>query len=331
MTTAEDVKGRVAQRAQGDAPSTEVAPTDPPKGPNTIGELIQVMRGELARALPKHMDADRMARVALTALRKTPALSGCSKESFAGALLTAASLGLEPDINGECYLVPYGRECTFIIGYRGFAKLFWQNPLAKHLDCQAVHANDEFDYAYGLEPYLRHKPAHGHRGEIIYYYAVASLSTGGQSFVVLTPEQVKSLRGGKVGPKGNIADPMAWMERKTALRQVIKLLPMSASLVQALEADEQDGSRLYSQALQQAQIETAPQREIEGQVEQQPEGPVHTGTGEIVGPEPGDASFEQAKAAAAGEPAQDELGGADPEGDTAWPEPAAIPSGDQQA
>jgi recombination protein RecT len=190
------------------------------------------------RALPKHMDADRLARLALTVVRQSDieahkarkpenSLARCTPESFAGALLTAAALGLEPGVNQEAYLVPYKGECTLIVGYQGFAKLFWQHPLAKHLDAHAVHAKDDFDYAYGLAQYLRHKPAKGERGKITHYYAVAELSTGASAFVVLTADEVKKLRGGKVGPSGNIPDPMHWMERKTALRQLVKLLPKS--------------------------------------------------------------------------------------------------------
>jgi recombination protein RecT len=210
----------------------------------TIGSMIQQLRPEIGRALPRGMDADRMARLALTVLRQTPKLAECEPASFAGALLTAAALGLEPGVNGEAYLVPYKRECQLIIGYQGYAKLFWQNPLARHLDAQAVHENDEFDYEYGLNPTLRHKPARGERGPVIYYYAVATLSTGGSAFVVLTPQEVKKLRGGRVGTSGNIDDPMRWMERKTVLRQLIKTLPRSTMLNAAVVADEEYGTSL---------------------------------------------------------------------------------------
>lgn len=222
----------------------------------TIGSMIQSLRPEIGRALPRGMDADRMARLALTVLRQTPALAKCSPQSFAGALLTAAALGLEPGVNGEAYLVPYKSECQLIIGYQGYCKLFWQNPLARHLDAQAVYANDYFEYEYGLNPILRHKPASGDRGEVIYYYAVATLSTGGSSFVVLTPSEVRKLRGGKQGTSGNIDDPMRWMERKTVLRQLIKTLPRSTMLNAATVYDEELGTSLRSKRAAESLVDT---------------------------------------------------------------------------
>lgn len=221
----------------------------------TIAGYIKSLTPEIARALPKGMSADRIARLALTVVRQSDlqarksnkpqmSLVNCNPQSFAGALLTAAALGLEPGVNGEAYLVPYKRECTLIIGYQGYAKLFYQHPLARHIAAHVVYENDEFDYAYGLEPFLHHKPAHGERGKVIYYYAAASLSTGAGDFVVLTPDEVKKLRGGKVGTSGDIDDPQRWMERKTAMRQLVKTLPRSANLSAAVAYDEQDGSSL---------------------------------------------------------------------------------------
>jgi recombination protein RecT len=216
----------------------------------SIATVISQLKPEIQRALPRHLDADRIARLALTLVRKDRNLAQCTPESFAGSLLTAAALGLEPGVNGEAYLVPYRGECTLIIGYQGFAKLFYQSPLAKHIDAQAVHERDEFDYEYGLEPRLVHKPAMSDRGEIVAYYAVATLQTGASAFVVLSPEECKALRGGKVGTSGQIKDPMHWMERKTALRQLIKLLPKSAALDMAAHADERPGTELHAERIE---------------------------------------------------------------------------------
>jgi recombination protein RecT len=249
----------------------------------TLIQVIQRMQPEIARALPKGMDADRMARLALTVIRQSEmakakgtskvSLADCTAESFAGALLTAAALGLEPGVNGEAYLVPHGRECTLIIGYQGMAKLYFQHPDAQHLDAQAVYEKDYFDYAYGLDPFLSHKPAMGDRGKVVAYYAVAALKSGARLFTVLSPEEVKALRGGKVGTSGGIADPMHWMERKSALKQLFKLLPKSTTLVNAVNVDEQSGSVLASAHV--------PEQITSGHVEPTPPN-VDSETGEVV-------------------------------------------------
>lgn len=220
----------LAQRAGGTAART----TDQP----TVGQMIASLRPEIARALPAGMSADRMARIALTVVRKTPKLAECTPESFAGALLTAAQLGLEFGAANEAYLTPYKREATLIIGYQGLAKLFYQHPLARHLDAQAVYSGDHFEFEYGLSPRLVHRPTFGDRGTVIAYYAVASLSTGASSFVVLSPAEIKALRGGKEGPSGSIADPQHWLERKTCIRQLLKTMPKSTEMNRALTVDE---------------------------------------------------------------------------------------------
>lgn len=241
-----------------------------------VATMVQRLRPELARALPAHMNADRVARIALTLIRKDPdGLGQCDPASFAGALLTAAALGLEPGVNDEAYLVAYKRECTLIVGYQGFAKLFWQSPLAKHLDAQAVFEADDFDYAYGLDPFLRHKPAKGDRGSIVAYYAVATLTNGASAFVVLSPEEVRALRGGREGPSGKIPDPQHWMEKKTVLRQLVKLLPKSAELHRALKSDERAGRELHAELVgeRQAPVLTAAPPAVADRVD--------TATGEV--------------------------------------------------
>jgi len=231
MTSLSD---KVAARATG----TDVATQTPQPESGGVGAFLKRMAPEMARALPAGLSADRLARIALTEVRKTPQLLECTQESFAGALMNCAQLGLEPGVFGEVYLIPRKNkhnnnrlEVQLQMGYQGLAKLFWQSPLARHLDAQAVYANDEFDYAYGTAHFLRHKPATGDRGHVVAYYAVCELSTGASHFVVLSPEEVKELRGGLVGTSGGIADPQHWMERKTALKQLFKITPRSTLLL----------------------------------------------------------------------------------------------------
>ncbi len=144
-------------------------------GKPSLAQLIQQMRPEIARALPKHLNPDRMARIATTALRQTPALARTTPESFLGALLTASQLGLEPGPTGEAYLVPYGNACTFVPGYRGLIKLARNSGQLRDIWAEVVYANDEFSYSLGLHRDLVHVPAKGERGAPIYVYAAAEL------------------------------------------------------------------------------------------------------------------------------------------------------------
>lgn len=265
--------------------------------PPTLTQLIQRMGPEIQRALPTHLSGERIARLALTEIRKSEmakaagkskrSLAECQPESFLGALLTASAIGVEVG-TPEAYLVPYGRECQLIIGYQGYTKLFWQHPQAAALDAFAVFSKDEFDYAYGLDAFLRHKPARGDRGPVVNYYAAVSLSTGGRHFEVFTPEEIRELRNGKVGGNGDIRDPQRWMERKTAIRQVLKPMPKSVQLAKAVDSDERDGSELYLDRV----AEKEPAQALTPGVDES--------TGEVT---------DQAAAAAAGEagPTDDEL------------------------
>ena len=213
----------------------------------TLSTMLAQMQPEIQRALPKHLSGDRFARLVMTSIRKTPKLATCDPGSFFGSLLTAAALGLEPDVNGECYLVPYGRECQLIIGYQGMAKLFWQHSMAKRLSAEYVCERDHFRIQKGLTQVLEHEPATGERGKVIGYYAIAELSTGAVVFDYFTTAQIAALRDAK-RPQ-NVRDPEHWLARKTAVRQVLKLIPKATEVQYAMQVDERAGSMQTAQAI----------------------------------------------------------------------------------
>ncbi|WP_406321009.1 recombinase RecT [Streptomyces sp. NBC_00519] len=216
--------------------------------PANLAQFVEAMLPQIKRALPAHVGgADRIARIALTELRRVEHLAEATQESFAGALMTCAQLGLEPGgVSGEAYLLPFyskkvrAYEVQLVLGYQGMIKLFWQHPLAAGLDSHTVYEGDEFDYEYGLEPKLRHIPARGSaKGRPTHYYAVARLANGGNAFVVLDVEDVEAIRkrskAKDFGPWQTDYDAMA---RKTCVRQLFKLLPKSAELARAVAHDE---------------------------------------------------------------------------------------------
>lgn len=212
-------------------------------GRPTVAQLIEQLAPQMGRALPKHMDADRMTRIALTVIRQNPALARCEPNSLLGALMTASQLGLEPGPLGEAYLVPYGNQVTFIPGYRGLIKLAWQSGQVKSIDAHVVRERDDFEYEYGLTPKLRHVPARGEAGEPTEVYAVATLHNGGSAFVVMSIHEVEAIRKrSKASSKGPWVTDWDAMAKKTAIKQLIRFLPLSAELRTLNEAARADES-----------------------------------------------------------------------------------------
>lgn len=50
--------------------------------PQSFPAMLEQFKGEIARALPKHINPDRMARIALTAFRMTPKLGSATRAVY---------------------------------------------------------------------------------------------------------------------------------------------------------------------------------------------------------------------------------------------------------
>ena len=225
-------------------PKNEVAQSSQVTG---LKLLLSKMQGQIAKALPSVLTPERYTRMVMTALSTNPDLQKCTPESFLGAVMQAAQLGLEPNTPlGQAYLIPYrnkGRlECQFILGYKSFLDLAYRSGEVSIIDAQAVHANDEFEYEYGLEPKLKFKPALKNRGEVIAYYAMFKTKAGGFNFLVMSKEDI--VAHAKTYSKAYSTGYSPWstnfdaMAKKTVLKQVLKYAPLKSEFVKNLAADE---------------------------------------------------------------------------------------------
>ena len=242
-----------------------------------MATFIRNQIDELGKALPSFMTPERFVRIAVTSMRLNPKLAECTQMSILGALFQSAQLGLEPNIEGQAYLIPYnnskqivdpdtGRkkwvkryECQFQIGYKGYIELFYRHGAALTLDMHTVYENDIFEYSYGTNPYLKHCPVLKDRGEPVAYYAVATLRNGGSIFKVMSKDECvehgkthskcyitrewddRSKTYVPVTPHFEASSPWAKdlnaMCKKTVLIQLAKLLPKSVELQKALAMD----------------------------------------------------------------------------------------------
>lgn len=211
----------------------------------TVMGLLDQMKGEIARCLPKHLTPERMARIAMTELRKTPKLQECDPMSFIASIMQASQLGLEPGIMGSCYLIPFynsklGKmECTFMPGYRGFLDLARRSGQIISLVARSVHENDLFEYEFGLKESITHKPAMNDRGELRAVYAVALLKDGGHQFDVMSKSDIEAVRStSKSKDNGPWVTHYEEMAKKTVLRRLFKWLPCSVEMQKAVSLDE---------------------------------------------------------------------------------------------
>lgn len=244
MSTSEQFKQSLAEAAR----------------PESMKDLIEGSAKELEKALPAHMNAERIMRIALTCIRLNPELSKCTPQSFMGALFTAAQIGIEP-VAGRAYLLPFNnnrkkpdgtwhtvKECQFVLGYRGLIDLFYRHEKTIDLNWGIVREKDFFEYQLGTNAFLTHKPAKSDRGSIVGYWAAANLVNGGRPFHYMTAEEC--IEHGKKHSKTYNKKKGEWFESspwvteteamclKTVLTQGAKLWPISIELQRAIGADE---------------------------------------------------------------------------------------------
>ena len=207
--------------------------------------LLEVMKPQLSLAVPNHVSVDRLCRVILNALQTTPALLNCDRNSFMKAAMTVAVLGLEPEgVLGQAYLIPFKGQVQALIGYKGLIRLARYSGEVSSLVAHEVCANDRFDYEWGLNERLEHKPADGDRGEMTHVYAVAKFKDGSHHFEVLMKSEVEKIKASS--PLAN-ASFSPWkshyneMAKKTAIRRLAKYLPLSVQRADAVNAAYDSG------------------------------------------------------------------------------------------
>ena len=219
------------------------------KKPRSWVEILELNKEAFAQALPSvGLTPERVIRTALTAMRQNADLMKCEPKSVVASLLQACELGLSvSNTLGHCYLVPFNntkkgiKECTMIIGYRGFTQLAIRSEKVNPIQTFIVYENEPFTLSGGSFPRIEHTPlSPATRGDKkIGVYAVAPLKDGSSAHAFLWADEVEALkkrsRAGASGPWVTDPDEM-W--KKTAIRRLAKMLPLSTDFQKAAVMDE---------------------------------------------------------------------------------------------
>ena len=214
-----------------------------------FNSLLASMTQQIADAVPQHLTPERLIRVLRSAYSGNSKLQECEPITIIAAFMQSTQLGLEINTAlGQAYLIPFKNnrngkmEAQFQIGYQGLLSLAHRTKEYKSIIAHSVYLEDEFDYQYGSDPFVKHKPAKKRTGEPIYYYAIYKTITGGEGFVVMSQDDVQkhakkysqAYQKGYSSPWKTDFDAMA---KKTCLKQVLKYAPKSIELDTALGQD----------------------------------------------------------------------------------------------
>ena len=267
------VKGGLIQK-QTNAPANS--------GARSIKDLVVQMESQIAKALPSVLTPERFTRMVLTAMSNNPQLQKCTPNSFLGAMMQAAQLGVEPNTPlGQAYLIPYHNhgtlEVQFQLGYKGLIDLAYRSGEITDISAHEVYENDTFEYELGLEPKLKHIPALQDRGNVILYYAVYHTKNGGYGFEVMSVDDIRQHKNKFSKAAGKGFSPWATnfdeMAKKTVIKKLLKYAPIKTEFVRAVAQDETIKTNLSANMADEPDVmtidveETAPEPDVPNNVD----------------------------------------------------------------
>lgn len=260
-----------------------------------IQKFLEANSKIIQNVAPEYLTKARLGNIYFSAILKDPKLGRCTPASLLSAILNAAVLGLEVNTpTNEAYLLPIfnkkiqQHEVELRLDYKGMIKLSLNHPSVSRWDVRAVYEieRDNFDFMYGTNPYIHHKPYTGDKdkGPVIYGYAICFLKDGTYDFEVVDRKtamehKARSDAGGsEYSPWnktiGGVKVDEGSMFAKTAVRILWKRVPKSAEnsraqeLLKKVEVDENLNQNIFDADYK---IITEEPKEIEKGIDKEPE------------------------------------------------------------
>lgn len=211
---------------------------------DVMKRTLQERQAQWSGVLPALLTPERFLNFALLTLAETPRLFECTRSSLLAGIYQAAKDGLE--LGRDCYLIPFKTrggtlEATYVRDYRGIVKLLERTGKVKKAFAEIVYEHDTFDLDYG-EPDkpLTHKPALRQRGKPLGAYGAIVMRDGTMHVHYMDRDDLTRVRQQAPGREQDpwIKHPQE-MERKTALKNACKYVPLIPEVQEALEQEEQ--------------------------------------------------------------------------------------------
>jgi recombination protein RecT len=184
-----------------------------------------------------NMTPAQFKQIIINEIKKSPKMQEAflsNPASLFASVLSCAELQLNPSqMLGEFYFIPYNKSITPILGYKGLITLLMRSSKVKKIWSEVVYEGDDFEYELGLDPKLVHIPNHDavrNASTIKFIYACAKLDDE-VIFKVMSKKEIKAIADMSKYPNdlyfNDAKNSERWMEKKTVLKQLAKLMPKS--------------------------------------------------------------------------------------------------------
>jgi recombination protein RecT len=207
----------------------------------TVTHYFERHKKQLEMALPKHLNADRMTRLALTAMSQNKQLASCDAKSLFGSVILASQLGLEIGVLGQGYLVPYKGKATFVPGWQGLVDLVSRSGRGT-VYTGAIFKDQKFTFTDGARRDLvvENPTDLDDANDITHTFAVGWVKDAVMPIIELwSIAKIRKHRDkyNKVGSSHYSFAHWEMYARKIPLMQVLKYMPKSIELSNAIMAD----------------------------------------------------------------------------------------------
>jgi recombination protein RecT len=202
---------QVAQQVQ-PAPTNAIAPQQAQTGivkkftEDTVGSVLRRISDFQTQGglkLPPDYSAENAVRSAwlilqdVKDLEKKPALTVCSTDSIANALLNMVLQGLNP-VKKQCYFIVYGNKLELQKSYLGTIAVAKRTGDVKDIVANTVYSDDTFEYEIdaitGVKKIIKHsqKLENIDISKIKGFYAIITRNDGSTYTEIMTLAQAKS-------------------------------------------------------------------------------------------------------------------------------------------
>jgi len=216
-----------------------------------LAVLLKQNAAGLKAVLPDGVKPQKVMRMSYQLIVKNPELvRKCTPDSLMSCIIEAASINL--DVTGPlalAHITPRKGKAVLDIDYKGEIDLMYRSPLVAKVVTNPVYRNDEFDYEYGSNAFLKHRPTRSEeKGPLEYAYVQVFFTNGENDFFICDKVMANAAKNHSEAKESkhspwNKEDQVHHMWIKTAVHRIYKRIPKAHDLQKIVAIQESQNTQ----------------------------------------------------------------------------------------